>query len=79
MDRQLDEKVHDFTEHINKLDIVEDELNKKTGQLNSLKGQMDEKNRDVIEAKSMASKMKQIHLEQCQEYEKQIEIVSGQR
>ncbi|CAH1786187.1 unnamed protein product [Owenia fusiformis] len=75
LEHQLDEKVAEFTQHVTKLSELEEELSERTNELKKLQAESSERNHELIQATSMMSKMKELHSEQCQEYESSIDTL----
>ncbi len=75
LERQLDDKVCEVTEHVSKVTELEEELTLKVSHLQKVRCQLDERGRNVMQHDAMLDKMRQLHSEQCQEMENQIDMV----
>lgn len=77
LEEQLDEKVGEFTMHMTRLKLQEDDVSSKVAEIQDLRADLNKKDKQLREISSAGEKVRRIQQEQFQEFEKQIDIVSG--
>lgn len=76
LERQLDEKVAEVSEQVTRVTELEEELTQKSGQLEKLRSEVEDRRKEFDQHKNSADKLRDVHKEQMEEMEKQIELVS---
>ena len=76
VERQLDEKVYEVTQHVSQLSELEDQLQQVSSALDSCRKQLQQEQASAASTKAANESIKQLHAQQCQDLQQQIDTVS---